>query len=724
MRPHLLKRYIFWMAVLIIGLNGCAEDARNPENWFKPIAFIYPQTFQDSLFADTLHGVAVEDPFRWMEAEEAPILQDWLAEQRALSRDYLSQIVFRKGVAQRVHDLWNYERTSSYRQQGAFLYYLHNNGLQEQDVLMRKSLQNSSEEVVLDPNTWSASGSVAIGQIAFSTDSRYLAYERSEYGSDWRTIHLWDLQEMKPLTDTLQWVKYSQIAWAGDGFFYSRYPAPLRGEQTSTPMEFHQVFYHRLGTSQSEDQIVFADRARSRRGFTTQTSSDERFLVLTIWETHSGNGVYVLDRQNESRGFTPIVDDMANAFAFVGSQGENLLFLTDFEADRGRLIQINIQKPDPGFWEVIIPEKHDVLHAVYQTGGKLTAHYIRDAQQFLQLYEADGRESMILTMQEAGAISDFQGRQGADKAYFTFESFLTPPTVYELDAAQGTARIHQAAKVNFQASAYETRLIFFKSGECIDIPMFLTLKKGLKLDGRRPVVLLAEGDFGAVRSPRFDPSMLSLLENEGVLAQAVVRGGREYGREWYESGIRSKKENAINDFQAATDYLISEGYTQREKLAIFGQGAEGGLLVAASIAQRPDLYRVAIAGSGIYDLVRYQQFTIGSKWAYDLGRSEQPREFDYLQAISPLHNTMPAAYPATLSLCGLHDDRVYPAHACKWAATLQANQRGPLPVLFLPEREAGQDWAKPVSMQIRERADLLSFVYFHLQQPVVYDYKK
>lgn len=704
---------------LIIGLLflwGCSGNPGDPQNLFKALDFSFPQTFRDSLFADTLHGTAVPDPYRWMEAEEAPILQEWLEAEGNMTRDYLSRIPFRKAVEQRVRDLWNYERQCDFQKQGDYFYFRKNTGLQDHDMLVRQNLNGGAEEIVIDPGA-------SFGQLAFSADGSFLAYERRDYGSDWRTILVHDLRENKPLPDTLRWVRNSNIAWAGNGFYYSRYPAPIRGDKTSSPLEFHQVFYHQLGGRQADDKLIFADRARSKRCFTPITSPDGRFLVLRIWENNSGNGIYVLDRQKEGSGFIPIADDMANHFGFAGSEGDRLFFLTDFEADRKRLVKVNIQKPAPGYWEVVIPEKPDLLYDVYLAGGKLVAHYIRDAQHFLQIYEADGSESIILTMQEQGSIHSFHGKPEEDRAFFTFESFLTAPSVYELDLSLLTAKIYKAPKVNFNNSTYETRLVFVKNTGQADIPLFITMKKGLRPDRNRPTLLLGDGSLGSIASPRFDPAFLSLLENEGVLAQAVLRGGGEYGRKWHEEGVRSRKQTTFDDFQAVAGYLISQGYTRSEKLAILGSGATPGLLAGAAAVQRPDLFGAVVAESGLFDMIRYQQFTAGSEWAFDFGRSEEPKEFDHLNAISPLHNVRSGEYPAMLITTGDHDDRVYPAHSYKFAAELQYRQQGAPPILFEEKKGTGNAEALSVSEQIRNSADWLSFVYFHLRQTVVYEIK-
>ncbi|MCB9284042.1 MAG: S9 family peptidase [Lewinellaceae bacterium] len=717
-----MKKVIWGIMAAGLFLSSCNRDPHSPENLFKPISLTTPQPFRDSLYADTLFGVPVPDPYRWMEAEEAPILQEWIQEESRRSTDYFSQIAFHEAVGQRVRNLWNYERMSSPRKAGEFLYYFKNSGLQEQDLLYRQALEGGAEEKVLDPGDFSNNGSTRVAQIAFSAEGNYMAFELSDHGSDWRTIRVYDLLENKLLNDTLSWVRYSNIAWSGNGFFYSRYPAPLRGEKTSTPMEFHQVFFHRVGTPQSADQLIFADRARSRRGFTPKTSQDGRYLVLNIWETHSGNGIYAMDLQRKDPEFIPIVDDMDHEFIFVGSTGSHLLFLTNFEADHRKLIQVSMAKPGPGYWEDVIPEDADLLESVSMAGGRLVAHYLRDAQSYLRVFELDGSASNILTMPEMGTISDFQSQPNEDRAFFLFESFLTPPTVYDLDLQLLTARIYKSPKVNFNAGAYETRLVFFDKPDGVKLPLFITQKKGTKLNGSNPTLLTGVGSFNYRMTPRFDPSQLSFLENGGILAHAILRGGGEYGWKWYESAVRLKKQNTFDDFRAAAEYLISQHYTKKEKLAIVGTGA-GGLLVGVSITQHPELFQAAVAYSGIYDMIRYPLFTIGSKWAFDFGLSNQAREFDYLFAYSPLHNVQPAAYPAVLLRTGDHDDFIYPAHTYKFAAELQAQLTGPLPVLLQVDPYAGSGTGKSTGDRIREETDLLCFLFFHLKQPVVYELK-
>jgi prolyl oligopeptidase len=721
--PEVMNKNVLIALMLALLAGGCGGDPSSPEKLFKPISFSYPATFRDTLFTDSLHGTAIADPCRWMEAEEAPLLEEWLNSQAKISQGYLDDISFRPALERRIREIWNYERQSSPVKKGDFHYYLKNGGLQDHDVLYRLSLAEAREEIVLDPNGFSKDGSEGLGQTALSADGRYLAFEKTRGGSDWRTIQVLDVEEKKLLSDTLRWVKYSQIAWAGEGFFYSRYPAPLRGDKTSTPMEFHQVVYHRIGRPQEEDQLIFADRARSRRGFSTQTSADERFLVLSIWETHSGNGVYVMDLTKENREFIPVVDDIANEFTFIGVQGDHLLFATNFEADKRRVIKVSPAKPDPGFWEEVVPERGDALKEAFLAGGKLVVHYLRDAQSILQVFEADGAEAAILPMPEAGAIDGFQGQWGEKLAYFTFESVLKPPTIYELDLELLTMRVYKAPKVNFNASAYETKQVFFKSPDGVDIPVFITQKKAARLDGARPTLLQGEGSFGAYATLRFHPELLSFLENGGMLAQALIRGGGEYGRKWYESGCRNRKQTTFDDFQAAAGFLISQGYTRKDKLAIMGKGA-GGMLVGVSLTQRPDLFQAAVAESGLYDMIRYQQFTIGEKWAFDFGRAENAREFDRLNAWSPLHNALPAEYPATMIIAGTNDDRMYPAHSWKFTAELQAQQRGPAPILLWPEPGGGIGAKKTSASAIKDSANQLSFILYHLKQPVVYELGK
>ena len=631
----------------------------------------------------------------------------------------MQKIPFRGAIENRLRELWNFERYSSPRREGDFYYFFRNNGLQNQSVLYRVAELGDEPELVLDPNRWSADGSSALGAYAFSPEGNLLAYQVSEAGSDWRTIRVLDLVENRTLADSIQWVKFSGIAWAGEGFYYCRYPEPAAGERLSGRNEFHQVYYHRIGEAQSDDRLVFADRARPNRGFSAETTEDERYLLLGMWESTSGNALYFKDLTVENGEFMPIAESFEHDYTLVGNQGPNLYFLTNNGAPNGRLVKVNATKPDQGFWEEVLPEEKDVLLEAHLFGEHLLTSYLQDAKSVLRVYALDGERIGTVDLPGIGRVTDLQGAPDQNRAFFAFESFTTPATIYELDISLLTTRAYKAPTINFNSSQYATQQVWYKGYDGVDIPMFLTYKKGLPMDGRRPTLLYGYGGFNISQLPRFQVQRAVVLENNGIFAVANIRGGGEYGEAWHRAGTRSQKQNVFNDFQAAAEYLIQQGYTEPAKLAIEGR-SNGGLLVGACLTQRPDLYRVALPAVGVLDMMRYHRFTIGAAWATDYGRSDDPKDFDYLIAYSPLHNVMPTSYPATLITTADHDDRVFPAHSFKFAAELQHRQKGELPILIRVDTNAGHGAGKSTDLQIQENADLLSFLFYNLEEDVVY----
>lgn len=692
---------------------------RPPKRRFHPHTGTLPPAFRDTLQVDTFFGKAVHDPYRWLEDIDAPPVADWVRLQNELTFGYLQKIPFRGAIENRLRELWNFERYSSPRREGDFYYFFRNNGLQNQSVLYRVAELGDEPELVLDPNRWSADGSSALGAYAFSPEGNLLAYQVSEAGSDWRTIRVLDLVENRTLADSIQWVKFSGIAWAGEGFYYCRYPEPAAGERLSGRNEFHQVYYHRIGEAQSDDRLVFADRARPNRGFSAETTEDERYLLLGMWESTSGNALYFKDLTVENGEFMPIAESFEHDYTLVGNQGPNLYFLTNNGAPNGRLVKVNATKPDQGFWEEVLPEEKDVLLEAHLFGEHLLTSYLQDAKSVLRVYALDGERIGTVDLPGIGRVTDLQGAPDQNRAFFAFESFTTPATIYELDISLLTTRAYKAPTINFNSSQYATQQVWYKGYDGVDIPMFLTYKKGLPMDGRRPTLLYGYGGFNISQLPRFQVQRAVVLENNGIFAVANIRGGGEYGEAWHRAGTRSQKQNVFNDFQAAAEYLIQQGYTEPAKLAIEGR-SNGGLLVGACLTQRPDLYRVALPAVGVLDMMRYHRFTIGAAWATDYGRSDDPKDFDYLIAYSPLHNVMPTSYPATLITTADHDDRVFPAHSFKFAAELQHRQKGELPILIRVDTNAGHGAGKSTDLQIQENADLLSFLFYNLEEDVVY----
>ena len=715
----LMKTTWPFLFVCLFALLQCQSDDVPQRGDFTPISVRYPPAFRDTLQVDTFFGKAVHDPYRWLEDIDAPPVADWVRLQNELTFGYLQKIPFRGAIENRLRELWNFERYSSPRREGDFYYFFRNNGLQNQSVLYRVAELGDEPELVLDPNRWSADGSSALGAYAFSPEGNLLAYQVSEAGSDWRTIRVLDLVENRTLADSIQWVKFSGIAWAGEGFYYCRYPEPAAGERLSGRNEFHQVYYHRIGEAQSDDRLVFADRARPNRGFSAETTEDERYLLLGMWESTSGNALYFKDLTVENGEFMPIAESFDHDYTLVGNQGPNLYFLTNNGAPNGRLVKVNATKPDQGFWEEVLPEEKDVLLEAHLFGEHLLTSYLQDAKSVLRVYALDGERIGTVDLPGIGRVTDLQGAPDQNRAFFAFESFTTPATIYELDISLLTTRAYKAPTINFNSSQYATQQVWYKGYDGVDIPMFLTYKKGLPMDGRRPTLLYGYGGFNISQLPRFQVQRAVVLENNGIFAVANIRGGGEYGEAWHRAGTRSQKQNVFNDFQAAAEYLIQQGYTEPAKLAIEGR-SNGGLLVGACLTQRPDLYRVALPAVGVLDMMRYHRFTIGAAWATDYGRSDDPKDFDYLIAYSPLHNVMPTSYPATLITTADHDDRVFPAHSFKFAAELQHRQKGELPILIRVDTNAGHGAGKSTDLQIQENADLLSFLFYNLEEDVVY----
>ncbi len=685
---------------------------------FKPIKVQYPQTRQDTTVIDDYFGTLVPDPYRWLEDDYAPEVKEWVAQQNEVTFRYLSQIPFRQTIEQRLRQLWNYERYSTPDYEGGYYYYFKNDGLQDQSVLYRQAGLQAQAELVLDPNTFSTDGTVSLGGISFNRSGQLLAYQVSESGSDWRKILVRDLVQGKDLADTLRWVKFSGMAWAGDGFFYARYPEPEAHTYTGRN-EFHQVYYHKIGTPQEEDQLVFADHTHPMRLFGVTTTRDERFLVLSIAESTSGNALYFRYLHKQDPNFQPIVEEIADDYVLVDHVGDELLILTNNEADNWRLIAVNVHQPQRPHWRDVIPEGEDVLRDVVLAGGKLVAHYIHNAASQLKIFDLNGQQLAEIALPHIGTVRSISGEPDRSELFYSFTSFTRPTTIYRYDLQTQQHEVWKAPKIDFDSDAYITKQVWYTSKDGTRVPMFITHKKGLKLDGKRPTLLYGYGGFDISILPSFYVPRLVVLENDGVYAVANIRGGGEFGKEWHLAGTKERKQNVFDDFIAAAEYLIQNRYTSPQYLAIEGR-SNGGLLVGAVMTQRPDLFKVAFPGVGVLDMLRYHLFTIGAAWATDYGRSDDPKMFPYLYAYSPVHNVKPAKYPATLVTTADHDDRVVPAHSFKFIAALQANQQGPDPVLIRIETKAGHGAGVPISKRIQEETDKLAFMFYNMKVPIQY----
>ncbi len=722
-------RYI--LLLLVAGLLACENSTPMQKTLqtgqsmsFDPIPVDYPNSEADSTIVDNYHGVTVHDPYRWLEDDESAATKTWVGAQNQVTNQYLDQIPFRKALEKRLQQLWNYERYSAPFKEGDFYYFFKNDGLQNQPILYRQKDFADEPQLVLDPNKLSADGTASLGNYAFSKDGTKLAYLVSEGGSDWHTAYVLDVISGQQLPDKVEWIKFSALSWHNDGFYYSRYPAPQEGTALSGQNQFHQVYYHKAGTDQSEDVLIFADRSNPNKGFFANVTDDERFLSIGIWESTSGNELYVKDLNKDAPNpFVPLMEKGDHDFNMVDNIDDNLLILTNYKAANNRLVKINIHQPDEGYWEELIPESDDVLQSVDLLGGKLVATYIHNASSKIIVFSLNGEEEATLQLPEIGTVGGFSGKRNNQQVFYTFTSFTRPSTVYLLNMDDLHSMPFKTPAIQFDADLYETRQVWYESMDGTRVPMFVTHKKGLQLDGKRPTLLYGYGGFDISILPQFNLTRLNLgplfLENGGVFAVANIRGGGEFGKKWHQAGTKEKKQNVFNDFIAAAEHLIANNYTSSEKLAIYGR-SNGGLLVGACMTQRPDLYQVALPAVGVLDMLRYQEFTIGRAWAVDYGLSEDPDGFDYLYAYSPLHNMEATNYPATLVTTADHDDRVVPAHSFKFISTLQQHQKGKAPALIRVSTSAGHGAGKPTHMKIEEAADILSFTFYNLRENIPY----
>ncbi|MCO6487355.1 MAG: S9 family peptidase [Phaeodactylibacter sp.] len=713
--------------VLLAGLSACNTDSGKegvgimPE--FKDIQVQYPGAYRDTAVVDEYFGMKVADPYRWLEDEGSPSTRRWVGQQQSLTENYLKYVPYRDAIRRRLGQLWDYERYSPPIRRGDYYYLFKNDGLQNQDVLFRMAKPDSPLEAVLDPNRFSADGTVSLGEFAFSRDGALLAYQVSEAGSDWRTILVRDLAAGRNLRDTVRWVKFSEVAWFRDGFFYSRYPEPRPGEALTGANEFHQVYYHKVGTPQSEDVLAFADRRYPKRNVHAETTEDERYLVLSVSESTSGNALYFRDLAADDLSFIPIVEDFGNDFEVIGSDENNLYVLTNYKAPNKRILRISTRQPGARYWQEAVPPAADVLQEAYLFGGKLVVHYLHDASSQLKVFSTEGQEEKTISLPGIGAVLEVAGRRDSPEVFYEFSSLVQPETIYRLDLATFEQEVYKQPESGFDGSDYEIRQVRFQSYDGTEVPMFVVHRKGMRLNGAHPTLLYGYGGFDIPVLPVFNRTRYMLfpvvLENGGVCAVANIRGGGEFGSDWHKAGTKHRKQNVFDDFQAAAEYLIANQYTQPSKLAIHG-ASNGGLLVGACLVQRPDLYAVALPAVGVLDMLRYQKFTIGWAWAEDYGLSDNKEDFDYLFAYSPLHNITPQKYPATMITTADHDDRVVPAHSFKFGAALQARQEGSAPILIRIESSAGHGAGSPTSKRIEAGADMLAFMLYNMKEGVIY----
>ncbi len=671
----------------------------------------YPETKKVDV-VDDYFGTKVADPYRWLEDDNSEETAEWVSEQNKVTNDYLSKIPFRDKLKERFEKLYNYPKYTAPFRAGDKYYFFKNDGLQNQSVMYVKDELNGEAKVFLDPNKFSEDGTKSLSNISFSKDGKWFVYGVSSGGSDWDEFFVMNALTGEKLNDHLKWIKFSGIAWKEEGFYYSRYPEPT-GSELSTKNQYSKVYFHKIGDDQSNDVVIYEDASKPDRGFSAGTTEDERFLIIYFSEGTHNNGLLVKDLSDPGSKFISIVDDLNNNYGVVDNLEDKLLVLTDYSASNYRLILVDPKNPARENWKDVIPETKNVLQSVQIFGEKLFATYMQDASHHVYVYNIDGKFESEIKLPSLGSVG-FSGRRDDNLAFYSFTSFTFPGTIFKLDVNSLKSELYQQAELDFDFDSYETKQVFYTSKDGTKVPMFIVHKKGLQLDGNNPTYLYSYGGFNISLNPSFSTSRLMFLENGGVFAMPNIRGGGEYGEEWHKAGMPDKKQNVFDDFIAAAEYLIKEGYTNPSKLACAG-GSNGGLLIGAVINQRPDLFTVAVPQVGVMDMLRFHKFTIGYYWVVEYGSSEDPEQFKYLYKYSPLHNIKADLdYPATLVTTADHDDRVVPAHSFKYIATLQEKYKGENPVLIRIETKAGHGAGKPTSKIIDEVADVWGFIFYNL----------
>ncbi|MFT4062518.1 MAG: prolyl oligopeptidase family serine peptidase [Edaphocola sp.] len=676
----------------------------------------YPTTKKTDQ-TDDYFGTKISDPYRWLENDTAANTGAWVTEENKLTQAYLDKIPFRNKLKDRITELWNYPRSSAPHREGQWWLTYKNDGLQNQSVLFVQKGLEGTPEVLLDPNKLSADGTVALQATEFSKKQKYFAYAVSASGSDWQEIYVIDMATRQLLKDKLAYVKFTGISWAGeDGFYYSGYDRP-KDEKTkfSAKTEYQKVFYHKIGTPQSADKIIYEDKAHALRYVGASLTEDERFLVLSISEGTNGTEIKVKDLHDKAAtGFSTIVEGFKTNANVVDNIEGKILLQTNSGAPNYKVVLLDPKAPQEANWKTVIPEQTEPLESVGTGGGKLFASYLKDATTKVLQYSYTGTLEHAIALPGIGTASGFGTRKEDTCFFYTFTSFTYPASVFRYDIATGKSSLHEKSQVKFDPAGYETKQVFYPSKDGTVIPMFVTYKKGLQLDGNNPTCLYAYGGFNINITPSFSVANMAFIEAGGVYCVANLRGGGEYGEEWHKMGMLGNKQNVFDDFIAAAEYLIQEKYTNPKRLAIRG-GSNGGLLVGACLTQRPDLYAAAIPQVGVLDMLRYHKFTVGWGWAVEYGSSDKKDQFEYLIKYSPLHNVRKdVCYPATLITTADHDDRVVPAHSFKFAATLQAAQTCERPTLIRIDSKAGHGAGKPTAKMIEEAADIWSFVFYNM----------
>lgn len=699
-------RIITSILVLACGFSATAQVSKNTTGKMK-----YPET-KKIAHTDTYFGTPVNDPHHWLEDDRSPETMAWVKAQNEVTYDYLKQIPYRDALKKRMEQLWNYEKIGAPFKEGGYTYFYKNDGLQNQSVLYRKNA-SGKEEVFLDPNTFSKDGTTSLGGVDFSKDGSKVAYSISEGGSDWRKVILMDALSKRILEDTIVDVKFSGVSWKGnEGFYYSSYDKP-QGSELSAKTDQHKLYFHKLGTVQKSDKVIFG-MDQKRRYVGGSVTEDDKFLVITAANSTYGNELYIKDLSNDANPIVTLVDDFKSTSYAIENEDTKLFIVTDRNAPNQKVVTVDFTNPKPENWKDFIPETEYVL-SLSTGGGYFFAHYMKDAVSAVKQYDYSGKLIRDIALPGIGTVSGFGGKRTDKPMYFTFTNYITPGSIYSFEANGGKSEVYQKPKVDFNGEDYVSNQVFYTSKDGTKIPMIITHKKGLKMDGKNPTMLYGYGGFSVSLTPAFSIANAIWMENGGIYAVPNLRGGGEYGEKWHDAGTKLQKQNVFDDFIAAAEYLIANKYTSKDYLAIRG-GSNGGLLVGATMTQRPDLMKVALPAVGVLDMLRYHTFTSGAGWAYDYGTSEESKEmFDYIKGYSPVHNVKKGVqYPATMVTTGDHDDRVVPAHSFKFAAELQEKQTGNNPTLIRIDVKAGHGAGKSVAATIQENVDIQAFTLYNM----------
>ncbi len=698
------------LAEQLASAQSAAPTSKTAES--KTMTLMYPTTARGDQI-DDYHGLKIADPYRWLEQLDSDETKAWVTAQNRLTFDYLENIPQRKALRARLEELWNYERFGLPRTRHGKYFFTRNDGLQNQSVLFVADSLRGEPRVLLDPNQLSADGTVALSSWVLSDDGQWMAYSLAAAGSDWHDWRVLNVATGENTKDLLKWVKFSGVSWTNDnkGFYYSRYDEPQAGAKFTGANYYQKLYYHKLGDDQANDKLIYERKDQKEWGFGGSVTEDGKYLIITVWRgTEQKNLIFYQDLEAADGKTHELVSEWEADYNFVGNEGSKFWLTTDRNAPFKCLVAVDVAKPGKPQWETLIPETKDTLQGVSAVGGQLVAEYLHDACSAVKVFDTSGKLVREVALPGLGSSGGFGGRFDQSETFYTFTSYTIPGAIYRYDVKTGKSEVFREPNVKFDADKFESKQIFYKSKDGTQVPMILTYRKGLELNGSNPTILYAYGGFNISLSPGFSVSTIAWLEQGGVYAVPNLRGGGEYGRAWHEAGMKGLKQNVFDDYLAAAQWLIDNKYTSPKKLAIRG-GSNGGLLVGAAMTQRPELFGAAVPAVGVMDMLRYHKFTIGWAWAPEYGSADDAELFKVLHAYSPLHNLKPGTkYPATLVTTGDHDDRVVPAHSYKFAAALQSAQAGETPALIRIETRAGHGAGTPTSKLIDASADVLAFL--------------